>query len=206
MVSAGHGHGAGFEEQRLVDLAGLTLGGGREQFTRHDHQGARIALGMIADRGDHLRGHQGGRTGLLQSMPQAVLELLWCCAFDRQAHPHAAGQGQEVIGAQTFGQPSVTGQHGGQQDVGVEIGGGQQAQFGEHGGLHLLCLIDQKHRPGQGALDVCLPALAQDLGTAVAVMRAQFDAEEFAHLAIEVGDVGLRPADHADRHVALCRQ
>ena len=37
-------------------------------------------------------------------------------------------------------------------------------------------------------------------------MRAQFDAEEFAHLAIEVGDVGLRPADHADRHVALRRQ
>ena len=58
----------------------------------------------------------------------------------------------------------------------------------------------------QGALDVRLPALAQDLGTAVAVMRAQFDAEEFAHLAIEVGDVGLRPTDHADRHVALCRQ
>src|SRR5271163_1146337 len=40
--------------------------------------------------------------------------------------------------------------------------------------LHLLCLIDQKHRPGQGALNVCLPALAQDSGTGVAVMRAQF--------------------------------
>ena len=90
--------------------------------------------------------------------------------------------------------------------MGVEIGGGQQAQLGEHGGLHLLSLIDQKHRPGQGALDVGLPALAQDLGTAVAVMRAQLDAEKFAHLAIEVGDVGLRAADHADRHVALCRQ
>ena len=37
-------------------------------------------------------------------------------------------------------------------------------------------------------------------------LRAQFDAEEFAHLAIEVGDVGLWPADDADRHVALCRQ
>jgi hypothetical protein len=90
--------------------------------------------------------------------------------------------------------------------VGVEIGGGQQAQFGEHGGLHLLRLVDDEHRPGQRAVDVRLPALAQDLGAAPAVVRAQFDAEEFAHLAIEVGDVGLRPADHADRDVALCRQ
>ena len=37
---------------------------------------------------------------------------------------------------------------------------------------------------------VSVPALAQDLGAAVAVVRAQFDAEQFAHLAIEVGDVG----------------
>ena len=107
--------------------------------------------------------------------------------------------GQELIGAQALGEPSVAGQYHGQQDVGVEIGGGQQPQFGQHGGLHLLCLVDHQHRPAQGALDMRLPALAQDLGAAVAVMRAQFDAEEFAHLAVEVGDVGLRPADHADR-------
>jgi len=81
---------------------------------------------------------------------------------------------------QTVDQPSVTGQHDGQQDMGIEVGGGQQAQLGKHAGLHLLCLIDQKHRPGQRALDVPLPALAHGLGTAVAVMRAQFDAEEFA--------------------------
>jgi hypothetical protein len=98
--------------------------------------------------------------------------------------PHTAGKGEEFIGAQTFGEPPVGGQHGGQQDVGVEVGGGQQAQFGEHGSLHFRRLIDEKHRPGDGALDVSLPALAQ------------FDAEEFAHLAIEVGDVGLRATDH----------
>jgi hypothetical protein len=36
-------------------------------------------------------------------------------------------------------------------------------------------------------------------------MWAQPDAEELAHLEVEVGDVGLRLADHADRRVALCR-
>jgi hypothetical protein len=118
----------------------------------------------------------------------------------------AAGERQQVIGMQTLGEASVTGQHDGQQDVGVEIGGRQQPQFGVHAGLHLLGFIDHQNRSAQGALDVRLPALAQGLGTAIAVMRAQFDTEEFAHLAIEVGDVGLRPTDHADRHVALCRQ
>lgn len=76
---------------------------------------------MIAEGGDHLRGHQAGGTGLLQSMAQAVLEILRQCAIDRQAHPHAAGERQELIGAQTLGEPSVTRQHDGQQDLGVEI-------------------------------------------------------------------------------------
>ena len=68
---------------------------------------------MIAEGGDHLRGHQGGGAGLLQSMAQAVLEILRQCAIDRQAHPHAAGERQELIGAQTLGEPSVTRQHDG---------------------------------------------------------------------------------------------
>ena len=202
--------GAGLEEQRLVDLPGLALGGGLEQLAGHDHQGARIALSVIAERGDHSGGHQVGRAGLLQGVPEALLEVLRRGAFDRQAHAHAAGEREELIGAQAFGEASVAGEHDGQQDVGIEIGGGEQAQFGEHGGLHLLRLIDDEHRSGQRALDVRLPALAQDLGAGEAVMRAQFDTEEFAHLAIEVGDVGLRPADHADGDVALvgqrCRQ
>ena len=56
----------------------------------------------------------------------------------------------------------------------------------------------------ESALSICaLPALAQDFGAGPSVVRAQFDAEEVAHLAVEVGDVGLRPADHADLDVAL---
>jgi len=128
----------------------------------------------------------------------SVDELVrWFCA-NRDVPPQAPDG--------VFGEPPIAGQHDGQQDVGVEIGGGQQAQFGEHGGLHLLCLVNQQHRSGQGGLDVRLPTVAQGLGATPAVMRAQLDAEELAHLAIEVGDIGLRPTDHADRHVALCCQ
>jgi hypothetical protein len=73
-------------------LAGVTLCGKFKQLARHDHQGAEIALGVIADGRDHLFGHQGGGAGLLQSMPQAVLKVLRWGAFDRQAHPHTAGK------------------------------------------------------------------------------------------------------------------
>ena len=71
---------------------------------------------------------------------------------------------------------------------------------------HLLGLVDDEHRSGKRAVDMRLPALAQDLGAAPAVVRTQLDAEEVAHLAVEVGDVGLRPADHADLDVAFARQ
>ena len=48
-----------------------------------------------------------------------------------------------------------------------------------------------------------LPALAQHLGAGPAVVRGELDAEQVAHLAIEVGEAGLRPADDADLDVAL---
>ena len=56
---------ADFKEQRLIDLPGLTLGGGGEQFVGHDHEGARIALSVVAKRGDHLGSHEVWRSGLL---------------------------------------------------------------------------------------------------------------------------------------------
>jgi hypothetical protein len=57
------------------------------------------------------------------------------------------------------------------------------------------------------ALSICLCQLwRRILAAAPAVVRAQLDAEELAHLAVEVGDVGLGAADHADLDVALRRQ
>jgi hypothetical protein len=47
------------------------------------------------------------------------------------------------------------------------------------------------------------PALPQHLGAAPAVVRPEFDAEQVAHLAVEVCDIGLGSADHANLHVAL---
>ena len=89
---------------------------------------------------------------------------------------------------------------------GVEPGGAQQAQLGENGRQHLLRLVDDQDRPRQRGVDVGLPALAQHLGAGPAVVRAELDAEQVAHLAIEVGEIGLGPAAQADLDVALRRE
>jgi hypothetical protein len=57
------------------------------------------------------------------------------------------------------------------------------------------------------ALSICLCQLwRRILAAAPAVVRAQLDAEELAHLAVEVGDVGLGADDHTYLDVALRRQ
>jgi len=102
----------------------LALDGGCEQFAGHDHEGAWIALGMVAQCRDHLGGHQCRGAGLLEGMAQAILEVLRGCSFDGQPYPDAAGEREEFVRAQAFGKPSVAGQHDGQQDAGIEIGAG----------------------------------------------------------------------------------
>ena len=195
--------GAGLEEQLLVDLAGLALGGDGEQLAGDGHQRTRIALGVIGEGGDQLGRHQLDGAGLVQGVLQQLVQLLGRGAFEREAHAHAAGERQQLLGAQAFEQAAVAGEHDGQQDMAVETRRGQQAQLGEHGGRHLLGLVDDQHGPRQRGVDVGLPALAQHLGAGPAVVRAQLDAEQVAHLAIEVGEAGLGPADDADLDVAL---
>ena len=151
-------------------------------------------------------GHQRRHAGLLQGVAEAFLQVLRRGAFHRQAHAHAAVEGEELVGTQAVGKPPVAGQHDGEQDARIEFGGGQQAQLREDGGLDFLRLVDDEHGPGQGGIDIGLPALAQHLGAGPAVVRLEFDAEQVAHLAVEVGDVGLRAADHAELDVALRRQ
>src|SRR5262249_48988422 len=149
------------------------------------------------------RRHQARRAGLLQGVPETVLQLLGGGSFKGKALSHPAGQRQEFRRAQMLEQPAVAGQHDGQQDVGIELNGGEQAQLREHDRAHLLRLVDEQHRSGECGIDVGLPALPQHGGAGPAIMRMQADPEEFAHLAVEVGDVGLRTADHTDPDIAL---
>src|SRR6202035_2144428 len=85
----------------------------------------------------------------------------------------------------------------------VEARGRQQPQLGEPGWRLLLGLVDNQHGSRQSGVDVGLPAIAQHLGSGPAIVRSQLDAEQIAHLAIEVGEAGLRARDNADLDVAL---
>jgi hypothetical protein len=80
------------------------------------------------------------------------------------------------------------------------------AQLGENGAEHLLRLVDDEYRPRERGIDMGLPALAQHLGASPAVVGAELDAEQVAHLTIEVGEIGLGPAAHADLDVTLLRE
>ena len=104
-------------------MAGLALGRDCEQLAGDGHQGTRVALGMIGERGDQLRRHQLDGAGLLQALQQQLLQFVRRGALQRQAHAHAAAERGKVFGAQTLQQPAVAGEHDGQQDVAVEAGG-----------------------------------------------------------------------------------
>jgi hypothetical protein len=147
------GRRAGLQKELLVDLPRLLAGRDGEQFAGHVHQGAQVALGVIAQGGDHLLGHQLCGSGLVQRLLQAVGKLVGGGAIERQEHPHAAAEGEELVGPQTLDEPPVAGEHDGEQDVGVEPRGGEQPQLGEHGRHHLLRLVDDQ-RAAERCIDV----------------------------------------------------
>jgi hypothetical protein len=202
-LGLGGGRSAGLQEQLLVDVAGLTLRRDREQLAGDGHQGARVALGVIGERCDQLRRHQFDGAGLLQAVQQQLLQFVRHGALQRQAHAHAAAERSEFLGTQALQQPTIAGKHDSQQDVAVEAGGREQPQLGEHSRQHLLGLVDDQHGSRQGGVDMGLPALAQHLGAGPSVVRGELDSEQVAHLAIEVDEAGLGPAEDADLDVAL---
>jgi hypothetical protein len=57
-----------------------------------------------------------------------------------------------------------------------------------------------------GGLDVGEPGLAEDLEAAPAVVRRKSDAEELAHLAVEVTEAALRSGEDTDGDVGQCGQ
>ena len=95
----------------------------------------------------------------------------------------------------------VAGEHDGQEGSGVEVGGGEDAQLGEHRAGDLLGLVDEQDGAVSGGLDLSAPGFAEGLEAGPAVVRGERDAEEVAELAVEVGQGALGPGEHADGDV-----
>jgi hypothetical protein len=121
--------------------------GDAEQLTGDIHQRAWVALSVVGERGDQLRRHQLDGAGLLQRVHDQLGQFIRRRSFEREAHAHAAVERHQLVGAQAFEQAAVAGEHDGQEDMAVELGRRQQAQFGEHRRQHLLRLVDDEDRP-----------------------------------------------------------
>ena len=107
------------------------------------------------------------------------------------------GQGVVLV-SELLGEATVAGQHHGEQDAGIEAGAGQQPQFVQDDGTHLLGFVDEQHRVDQRGFKVLLPALAQHLRAGPAVVWAQRHGEEITELAVKIGQIALRAGQRPD--------
>ena len=134
-------------------------------------------------------------------MIEAFLQLLGRQGFQTQAAANAAGDGQQVGLFQTGGQAVVAGQNDGQDRAGVQVGAGQQAQFGQDQGVHLLGFVDDQHRPIGGGLDVGEPLFPEGFGAVPAVIGREGHAEQMAQFAVKVGHFSLGSGQGADAQI-----
>jgi hypothetical protein len=146
-------------------------------------------------------GHQAGVAGAVEQVLQAGQEFVTAGGFGDQAGADARAERDQFLAAQFLGQAGVAGEDHAQECLGVEPGAGHQAQFGQDRGTHFLGFVDQEHRAPAGGVQMREPVLAQGLEAAPAVVRAQGDAEEVAHLAVEVGQLALRMMDGDDGEI-----
>jgi hypothetical protein len=150
--------------------------------------------------------HQRGVAGLGQRVAQQFGEFLARSGFGNQSRADPAGQRHQVGMPQPFQEPAVSGQHHGQQRLGVEVGAGEEPQLAQHFHAHFLGFVDQQHRLEAGGGQVGPPAFAESFEPSPTVPRGELHREDVPQFPIEVGGAGLRPLEHADHHVAERRQ
>ncbi len=123
--------GKDFEVEFFVDLLAFLVTGGGQQIVGHIHEQAQVAGGVFAERLDQRGAQELGVAGGFEQVVEAFLQLLGRQSFQAQAAADAAGDGQQLGLFQPGGQALVAGQDDGQDGAGVQVGTGQQAQFGQ---------------------------------------------------------------------------
>ena len=165
--------------QSVAQVPRRMLGEGRHEFGRHE---LRVA-------------------GRVERVSQPVEQFRRGQIVQGEADADAAGDGSMVSRAKALDEPVVAGEDDGEDGARVEVGRGQDAQFGEDRVGHLLRFVDEQDGAKAGGLDVGQPLLAQRLEAGPAVVRRERDAEEAADLAIEIAQAALRSQQDADLDV-----
>ena len=161
---------------------------------------------MVAQGLAQRRGHQRCVAGGGEQVFQAGGEFAGAGLPGGEAGADAAVDRQQLLLVQPGGEPAVACEDHAEQGLRVEAGARQQPQLGQGGGVHLLRLVDQQHGAQAGRFQVGEPALAQGFEAGPAVVGADADGEDIAQFAVEVGQVALRVADHADGQVVAAGQ
>jgi TolB-like protein len=104
------------------------------------------------------------------------------------------------------GQTAVPGEDHQEDGSGVQVGAGEQAQFRENRGLHLLCFVDDQHGPIERSLDLGLPFFPKRFGPVPTVVRVQGYAEEISHFPVEVEDGGLGARENSEHDILDCAE
>lgn len=114
-----------FEEQLLVQLIQLALGGGCKEFGRRLGEHSVIAHGMITEGLTESCRHESGVTGFGHQMFQAAEKFIAAGRLGVQTGPDATAQRDQFFPAQFFGAPGIPGEDDTEQALGIEAGTGQ---------------------------------------------------------------------------------
>jgi len=202
----GRGRRKDFEEEFLIELRDFSADGLSEKLIGEVAEDAIVSKGVLGESEHELVGHQTRVACLGERMLQVLEELGRGLGIEVESESDAAGNRQELRVAEQLGEPLVATEHDGEKAAGVEVGAGQDAELGKHGGVHFLSFIDEQDWPMEAGAEILEPLVAQSFEAAPAIVRRERNSEEIAEFAIEVTEVALGSDDDADGNVGDLRE
>ena len=147
MSSGRRGRGKHFEKEFLIELRDFSAEGLSEKLIGQVAEDAIVSQGVLGEGEHELVGHQTRVAYLGESVFQVLEEFGRGLGVEVESEPDAAGDGQELGVAEQLGEPLVATENDGEKASGVEVGAGEDAELGKHGGVHFLSFIDEQQRP-----------------------------------------------------------
>lgn len=140
------GRGKDFEEEFLIELRDISSEGLSEKLVGQVGQDAVVSEGVLGEGEHELVGHEARVARLGERVFQVLEELGRGLGVEVESETNAAGNRQELRVAELLGEPLVATKHDSEKTAGVEVGAGQDAELGKHGGVHFLSFIDEQER------------------------------------------------------------
>ena len=147
MSPGGRGRGKDFEEEFLIELRDFSAEGLSEKLIGQVAEDAIVSKGVLGEGEHEFVGHQTRVSYLGESVFQVLEEFGRGLGVEVESEPDAAGDRQELRVAELLGEPLVATEDDGEKTTGVEVGAGEDAELGKHGGVHFLSFIDEQQRP-----------------------------------------------------------